>query len=210
MKADAGDDENPAFDDNAGESMQMNLLRRALGILLMVAGTFASAASAADAPSAFKPPEKAKFKIFLLVGQSNMAGRGKVEEQDQKPHPRVWKLDKQDQWVPAIDPLHYDKPNIAGVGLGSSFARTVADALKDDVIGVVPCAVGGTSIDQWSSEKEKGLYAGAIRRAMIALKDGTLAGILWHQGEADMKTPETYTEKAKKLFADFRRDLGSP
>ena len=180
-----------------------------IAFALIAVSSCSAVALAADAPATFQPPEKAKFKVFLLVGQSNMAGRGKVEAQDQKPHPRVWKLDKQDRWVPATDPLHFDKP-IAGVGLGTTFGKTIADQHPGDVIGLVPCAVGGTSINQWASNKEKGLYAEAIRRAKVALKDGTLAGILWHQGESDMKSPEGYAEKAKKLFADFRRDLAAP
>jgi hypothetical protein len=181
----------------------------ALAICFTVWPGHVGSAGAADAPAepAFVPPAKGKFKVFLLVGQSNMAGRGKVEPEDQKPHPRVWSLDKRGRWVPAVDPLHFDKPNVAGVGLGTTFGRTVADAYPGDVIGLVPCAVGGTSIDQWSSAAAKGLYADAVRRAKVALKDGTLAGILWHQGEADAKRAEDYPAKAAKLFADLRRDL---
>jgi hypothetical protein len=183
------------------------LLRRIVAcIALLVLAT--APALAVDAP--FKPPAKEKFMIFLLVGQSNMAGRGKVEAQDEKSHPRVWKLDKEGKWAPAVDPLHWDKPNIAGVGLGTTFGKTIAEMYPDATIGLVPAAFGGTSIDQWSPEEKDGLYADAIKRAKTALKDGTLAGILWHQGEADMKKSDTYAEKAKKLFADFRRDLGSP
>ncbi|HEX8916483.1 MAG TPA: sialate O-acetylesterase, partial [Humisphaera sp.] len=65
---------------------------------------------AADGHAAFAPPAKDKFLLFLLVGQSNMAGRGKVEDEDRKPHPRVVSLDKAGQWVPAVDPIHFDKP----------------------------------------------------------------------------------------------------
>lgn len=50
-----------------------------------------------------------------------MAGCGTVEAQDKTPHPRVLMLNKADAWVPAIDPLHFDKP-AAGVGLGKTFA----------------------------------------------------------------------------------------
>lgn len=64
---------------------------------------------------------KEKFHRFLLVGQSNMAGCGTVEAQDKTPHPRVLMLNKADAWVPAIDPLHFDKP-AAGLGLGKTFA----------------------------------------------------------------------------------------
>ena len=178
--------------------------------LILVATVFACFITADSALSAdFKPPAKAKFKVFLLVGQSNMAGRGAVEEQDKKPHPRVMTLDKQGQWVPAVDPIHYDKP-VAGVGLGTTFGKVIAEAHPDDVIGLVPCAFGGTSIAQWSPDKPDGLYADAIKRAKIALNDGTLAGILWHQGESDSKRTETYATSAEKLFAAFRKDLGSP
>jgi len=158
----------------------------------------------------FKPPAKEDFRIFLLVGQSNMAGRGAVEEQDKKPHPRVVTLDKAGKWVPAVDPIHFDKPNIAGVGLGTTFGKVIADRYPGDVIGLLPCAFGGTSIDQWSSDKKDGLYADAIRRSRIALKDGVLAGILWHQGEADAGKSDVYAEKAAKLFAAFRQDLEAP
>ncbi|MBN8458188.1 MAG: hypothetical protein J0M04_10150 [Verrucomicrobia bacterium] len=34
-------------------------------------------------------PPKDRFHLFLLAGQSNMAGRGTVEKQDKTPHPRV-------------------------------------------------------------------------------------------------------------------------
>src|SRR5262245_28651856 len=61
--------------------------------------------------------------IVLLIGQSNMAGRGKIEEQDKVPHPRIFKQTEDKRWVPAVDPLHFDKPELIGVGLGSSFAR---------------------------------------------------------------------------------------
>ncbi len=52
-----------------------------------------------------------------------MAGRGMVEEQDKAPHPRVLKFTKENAWALATNPLHFDKPTIAGVGLGSSFGR---------------------------------------------------------------------------------------
>ncbi|QOV88522.1 sialate O-acetylesterase [Humisphaera borealis] len=158
----------------------------------------------------FKPPAKAKFKLFLLVGQSNMAGRGTVEDQDKKPHPRVVTLNKEGKWVPAVDPIHFDKPTMTGVGLGTTFGKVVAEANPDDIIGLIPCAFGGTSIAQWSPDKPDGLYADAIKRAGVAMKDGTLAGILWHQGEADSKKTDTYAASVGKLFAAFRKDLHSP
>jgi hypothetical protein len=55
------------------------------------------------------PEDASRFHLFLLAGQSNMAGRGKVEPQDAEPHPRVRMLDQAGNWVPAVDPLHFDK-----------------------------------------------------------------------------------------------------
>ena len=80
------------------------------------------------------PPAKEKFHLYLLIGQSNMAGRGAVEEADKTPHPRVLSFTKQNAWAPAVDPLHFDKP-IAGVGLGSAFGRAMAEANPGVTIG---------------------------------------------------------------------------
>lgn len=66
-------------------------------------------------------PAKENFHLFLLVSQSNMAGRGEVTADDQRPDPRVLMLDKEGRWVPAVDPMHFDKPAVVGVGLGRTF-----------------------------------------------------------------------------------------
>ncbi|MGZ5545138.1 MAG: sialate O-acetylesterase, partial [Limisphaerales bacterium] len=36
-----------------------------------------------------KLPEKQKLRIYLSMGQSNMAGRGAIEKADKTPHARV-------------------------------------------------------------------------------------------------------------------------
>ena len=149
------------------------------------------------------------MQIFLLIGQSNMSGRGVVEAQDRVPHPRVFMLNKELAWVPAVDPLHFDKP-IAGVGLGSSFGRAVADAEPHAVVGLVPAAFGGTSLDQWKPGGQ--LYTDAVKRARVALQHGHLAGILWHQGEADSAAPkaETYAARFLAMITQLRADLNAP
>ena len=156
-----------------------------------------------------KLPTKEKFHLYLLIGQSNMAGRGLVEEQDKVPHPRVVTFTKDQTWAPAVDPLHSDKP-IAGVGLGSSFARAMADADPSITVGVIPCAVGGTPLGRW--EKNGDLYKQAVARMKAALADGTLRGILWHQGESDsgkQETAESYGKRLTQMIADLRTELGA-
>ncbi len=145
-----------------------------------------------------------------------MAGRGAVEDEDRQPHPRVYMLTKDDQWRPAVDPLHFDKPQ-AGVGLGKSFGIAVAEANPDMVVGLVPAAVGGSPISTWRPggvhlETNTPPYDDAIRRVKVAMRRGVLAGILWHQGESD-STPElvpAYEQALHELIARFRRDLDAP
>ena len=134
-------------------------------------------------------PAREKFHLFLLVGQSNMAGRGTMEEQDRTPHPRVLMLNKAGAWVPAIDPLHFDKP-AAGVGLGKTFGTLYAEAHPGITVGLIPCAVGGSPIDAWKpgafyQATKSHPWDDMMKRTELALKSGTLTGILWHQGESD-------------------------
>jgi hypothetical protein len=105
-------------------------------------------ASPAFSAEPLKLPPKEEFHLFLLIGQSNMAGRGAVEEQDRTPHPRVFMLDEAGDWKPAADPLHFDKRG-AGTGLGKTFAIQIAEADPSITVGLIPCAVGGSPIDSW-------------------------------------------------------------
>ena len=149
------------------------------------------------------------MKIFLLIGQSNMAGRGTVEPADQVPHPRVFVLNKELAWVPAVDPLHFDKPERVGVGLGSTFGRVLADADPTAVIGLVPAAFGGSALDEWAPGTEH--YVQALARARAAMQRGRLAGILWHQGESDSAPDKaaTYAARFTAMIAQLGADLGA-
>lgn len=156
-------------------------------------------------------PSKDKLHVYLLMGQSNMAGRGRVDSQRNSPHPRMLKLDQSDAWSKAIDPLHFDKPTIAGVGPGSGFGPAMAEADESVVIGLVPCAVGGTPLSRWEADGD--LYQEAVRRAKIAIRDGTLKGVIWHQGEADAgreATATTYGRRLAGMISALRRDLEAP
>ena len=156
--------------------------------------------------SVFADPAPKQMKLFLLIGQSNMAGRGKVEDQDKVGNPHIFMLTKDLKWVVAMDPIHFDKP-VAGVGPGSEFAREIQKAYPESTIGLIPCAVGGTSLDQWKAGGA--LYKTAVGRTKEAMKNGTLAGILWHQGEAD-SAPEktaTYVDRFEAMINRLRKDL---
>ena len=191
------------------------MLTRHLFLAVLFAIHVAGSPFATAQNAAVTPPAKDKFHLFLLVGQSNMAGRGKVEEQDKKPHPRVLMFNKEQQWVPAVDPIHFDKTS-AGVGLGKTFGATLADANPDITIGLIPCAVGGSPIDSWRpGEFYKAANAhpwdNFQKRAKAALPAGTLKGILWHQGESDSnaKSAPSYEAKLQTLVKAFRTEVGN-
>ncbi len=155
-------------------------------------------------------PPQDQLRLYLLIGQSNMAGRGLIDPAARLSRLRVLKFSPRNAWAPGIEPLHTDKPAVAGTGLGLSFARALADADPQVTIGLIPCAVGGTPLARWV--KGGDLYQQALERARLAMKDGTLSGILWHQGEGDASgesTARSYGERLAQMIADLRADLGA-
>ncbi|HUT45467.1 MAG TPA: sialate O-acetylesterase [Sedimentisphaerales bacterium] len=155
------------------------------------------------------------FHLYILAGQSNMAGRGKVQEQDMQVHPRVYVLNQNDEWELAKDPLHFDKPGIVGVGPGLAFGKAMAGYKKRVRIGLIPCAAGGSPISSWTKggyhdQTKSHPYDDAVRRARAAMQSGVLKGIIWHQGESDSKPEkiQVYQAKHVELIAGFRQDLG--
>ena len=156
---------------------------------------------------------KENFHLYLLAGQSNMAGRGKVDSLSKQTHPRVLMLNKANEWVPAADPMHFDKPS-AGVGLGLTLGKILAETDPNIVIGLIPCAVGGSSIDAWKPDSIHRQtmtfpWNDAIKRTNIALEKGTLKGIFWHQGEADCSPKKVINYEAKlvDLVKRFRTEF---
>jgi hypothetical protein len=162
-------------------------------------------------PAIFPADAPQNLRLFLLIGQSNMAGRGAIEPQDREPIPRVLMLNKAMEWVPAVDPMHFDKPEVIGVGIGRSFARLLAQENPSVTIGLIPAAFGGTSLDEWKPGDK--LYKNAVERTKFALKSGKLSGILWHQGEADSNDEakaRSYRERFTAFVQTLREDLGAP
>lgn len=183
-----------------------------MGLAAAALGGLSAAAGAQ--PSQTPPPDR--FHLFLLVGQSNMAGRGDVTADDQRPHPRVLMLSQEGQWVPAVEPMHFDKP-VAGVGPGRAFGIALADASPDITIGLIPAAVGGSPIDAWRpgayyEPTASHPWDDALRRAQRAMRDGTLQGILWHQGESDATADlaPAYASKLHDLVVRWRAALHAP
>lgn len=154
-------------------------------------------------------PVPGDLQLFLLIGQSNMSGRGVIEPEDREVIPGVFTLDKDLNWVPAIDPIHLER--ISGVSMGRTFGRTLVAENPGQAIGLIPSAVGSSSLEMWKRGGE--LYENAVRRTKAALKGGRLRGILWHQGEGDgILEPDalTYAVRWTTFISALRADLGVP
>ena len=155
----------------------------------------------------YSSPLRADMDLYLLIGQSNMAGRGVLTVANRVSADRIFKLDAKGQWQRAEEPIHFDRKS-AGAGLSASFARAIADRDKDAKIGLIPCAVGGTRIDRWVEGGD--LWSNAVARTRIALKSGKLRGILWHQGESDatVKRAPKWGAKFESIVKSLRREFG--
>jgi len=169
------------------------------------------------------PADKEKFHVFLLYGQSNMAGGikpwqpGHLLPEDKIPTPHLLQvrsgrpLSVTGGWFPAVHPLH-DRPGRPNsFGLGIPFAKEYMKRNPGITVGLLPCAYGGKRMDLL--KEGSGLYREAIERCKFAQKTGTIKGILWHQGESDAFNEEraaTYEEKLHQLVAAFRKELGIP
>ena len=145
------------------------------------------------------------MKSVLMIGQSNMAGRGFINEVPMICNERIQML-RNGKWQMMTEPINYDRP-ISGVSLAGSFAAMWCMENKEEQIGLIPCAEGGSSIDDWSIEKI--LFKNAIIQAKFAMQNSNLIAILWHQGENDSYNGnyKTYYEKLHTIFEALKNEL---
>lgn len=162
-----------------------------------------------------KLPEKENLWVFIMAGQSNMAGRGFVEPQDTVTNKRIITINKANEWVYAKEPLHFYEPSMTGLDSGLSFAKELLKYIPKNVtVAILPCAVGGSSIEQWlNDESHRGvkLLSNMGSKIALAQKVGNLKAVLWHQGEsnANEKSIPSYGAKLKQLTDDFRQMAGN-
>lgn len=151
--------------------------------------------------------------VFLLIGQSNMAGRGPMIKSDSTTDIEgAWLLKDTIGWEAARNPLNRYSTIEYGygrnqVGPGFGFARELHRLSPKTKIGLVVNARGGTSLSQWV--KGTNFYSDALARTRFAMKTGTLKGILWHQGEAD-RDDTAYVTRLAAFIDSLRKDFGRP
>lgn len=156
------------------------------------------------------------FHLFLLMGQSNMAGYGELLPEDNKEIEGTYMLrDGVNQmekysWVPAKQPIHCrlesDRYCLAG-----PFAKAHRALYPRIAVGLIPMGWGGAAITDMN--KGTPLYQEMIDKVLWAKKQGKLKALLWHQGESDTVSEEAadqYATRLIQLIEDIRSDLNEP
>ena len=154
--------------------------------------------------------DKSKHHIYLLIGQSNMAGRAHYSGDEKKPVDGGFLLNDKNEWEPATNPLNRYSTirkdlKMQKMNPGYYFAKTMLEKNKGITLGLVVNAKGGSRIAQW--KKGTKFFKDAVARTKKAMESGTLKGILWHQGESDQKN-EKYIDDLTQFVSDLREALG--
>jgi len=149
--------------------------------------------------------------LWILAGQSNMVGRAELKDVEQ-PDELVHVLKpKSGDWDLAKEPIHERVERndmVIGAGLGLPFAKELVRRTAAP-IGLIPTAVGGTSLWQWDPAlKTKGresLYGNMLLQFEAA--GGHVRGMLWYQGEADAQ-PDRLAQYLDRFRDCVRRSFG--
>lgn len=150
---------------------------------------------------------------FLMIGQSNMAGRGEIADVTAIDNENCLML-RMGLWEKMSEPVNPDAPIFnedfhSGTSLAASFADNL-QKYSGAKIGLIPCAVGGTKLCQWMPGEI--LFDHAVMMAKLAMRTSTLSGILWHQGESDCGTDEnvaTYKDRFIRMVSALKKELGA-
>jgi len=147
---------------------------------------------------------------FLLIGQSNAAGRGSIK--DAEPLDTCCGkllVARNGLWLKMFRPVNPDR-GFSGTCFAESFAKTYYESHPDVQVGIIPCADGGTNIAQWQPGEV--LFDNAVNCARLAMRSSRLVGVLWHQGESDCREElyPFYEERLQNVIRGLREALALP
>jgi hypothetical protein len=159
-----------------------------------------------------------ELDLFLFIGQSNMAGRGYMNEAagDLNPINNTYLLTPGLNWETASNPLNKyssirKELSMQRIGPAYGFALNVLGKTSNPV-GLIVNAQGGSSMAQWTKGSIDALYEKTLIRAKEAQKWGKIRAILWHQGESNSSSTavSAYPNQLKAMVDNFKADLNEP
>ena len=154
-----------------------------------------------------------EYDIFLMIGQSNMAGRGKLTEEDFKVIEGVYLLNAENSPEPATNPLNKYSTirkdlSMQQMSPAYGFAVKLHRETGRKILLIVN-ARGGSTIEEWSKDNpDKNYYSEAVKRTKEGCKYGVLKAIIWHQGEGNSEDPTDYLSKLSLFVSNLREDFG--
>lgn len=150
--------------------------------------------------------------VFLLLGQSNMAGYPKAQDSDKQKNQQIQVLGfddcsatgrKSDQWDVAVPPLH--ECFQGAIGPGDWFSKTMISKYPaGDTIWLVPCAFSGEAIATMS--KGGTHWDRIVSRAKKGQEKGPIEGMLFHQGESDCGNSQ-WPSWVNSMYTDLKSAL---
>ena len=173
-----------------------------------------------------------QLMLFVIAGQTYRADGNRTTEDDdfEKPNPQrhVYTFGNDYHWKiaagPVDDPTNQvdlvSKDVVRGYGPGKAFARKLLQARPDISIGLIPCTMAASKISEWQRDlSDHTLYGSCLKRVRAASTMGTLAGVLFMQGEADSiasglskltpVSPDTWAAQFTRFVIDWRHDVGN-
>jgi predicted TIM-barrel fold metal-dependent hydrolase len=155
--------------------------------------------------------EVKNLQIYLLVGQSDMAGRAEIPKDASRILERCFLLNEKNEWEPARVPLNRHSGigkdvDLKKLGPGYSFAMKMLKQNKEISIGLIVNAGGGSDIEPWIAQKPKS-YWNTRKRTKHALADGTLKGVIWQQDKGGSQAPEAHLETLQNFVTNIRSDF---
>lgn len=152
--------------------------------------------------------------LYLITGQSNMAGYGRDPAFD-PPCLGVHLYGNNGLWDIAAHPLDNSTDSIYPENIeycsetspALSFARKLHNELGIP-IGLVQASLGGSSLAQWDPLEDGMLYRAMLRRVEVV---GSVKGVLWYQGCTDAAPglAESYLDRFKRMVPCWRKDIGN-
>jgi len=176
-------------------------------------------------------PKSGKFRVFVLMGQSNMHGLAQATEltapyTEKHDRIRIWANGRWEYFVPRQESSHAkDFRNRFGPGV--SMAHQLADFWPDDTIGIIKISDGGTGVrvfeKKWTFERanrtfdgKKGSFYKDLMNAAAEAKrisEPEFCGFVWKQAGADGTRRDLayeYFDTFNQLVSDMRADLDAP
>ena len=167
--------------------------------------------------------------LIALMGQSNMAGRGKLSELPPgfPSNPaKLWNFTNAYKWESAKEPIDSSLGQIdlvskdphPGVGPSLALADAFVSAHPSTSVGLIPCAKGQTSILDWrkqqTTQPRSTLFGSCVNRIKtVSPANGTIRMVIFWEGGTDAKKQTDavrWKDRFTTFVADLRAELGNP